>query len=88
MHRRRSRLVAGYLAVTCAIAAAPAAAGTGKPTVQPQLLDDAQIQPLSATVGGADVVPTTRTVPHWFGSTLDPHDDLNRWGFTVPAPGC
>src|SRR5215469_11441347 len=43
---------------------------------QPQVIDDSQLHALSATIGGASVLPTTRTVRHWFGSTLDPHDGV------------
>jgi len=31
---------------------------------------------LTTTVGGAEVLNTTLTVPHWFGSTLDPHNGV------------
>jgi hypothetical protein len=33
-------------------------------------------QALTTTVGGAEVLNTTLTVPHWFGSTLDPHNGV------------
>jgi hypothetical protein len=37
------------------------------------IIDDSQLHALT-TIGGANVLPTTRTVPHWWGSTLDPHN--------------
>ena len=41
---------------------------------KPAIIDDSQLRALTTTVGGAKVLPTTRTVPHWWGSTLDPHN--------------
>lgn len=41
-------------------------------TPQIQVIDDSQLMAMTTTVGGADVLPTTRTVAHWWGSTLDP----------------
>ena len=40
----------------------------------PQVIADSQLQALTTTIGGASVLPTTRTIPHWWGSTLDPHN--------------
>ena len=49
---------------------------------QPQVIDDSQLHALSATIGGASVLPTTRTVQHWFGSTLDPHNGVT-YGYNM-----
>jgi hypothetical protein len=49
---------------------------------EPQVIDDSQMQALTTTVGGASVLPTTRTVPHWFGSTLDPHNGIT-YGYNM-----
>src|SRR5258708_10728697 len=49
---------------------------------QPQVVDDSQLKALSTTIGGATVLPTTRTVPHWFGSTLDPHNGIT-YGYNM-----
>ena len=46
------------------------------------MLDDATLKALSTTEGGADVLPTTRTVPHWFGSTTDPHNSVT-YGYNM-----
>jgi hypothetical protein len=48
----------------------------------PQLINDAQLKALSATIGGADVLPTTRTIPHWWGSTLDPNNGIT-YGYNM-----
>jgi hypothetical protein len=49
---------------------------------EPQLIDDSQLQALSTTVGGASVLPTTRTIPHWWASTLDPHNGIT-YGYNM-----
>ncbi len=49
---------------------------------QTQVIDDSQLHALSTTIGGASVLPTTRTVQHWFGSTLDPHDGVT-YGYNM-----
>jgi hypothetical protein len=49
---------------------------------QPQVIDDSQLKALSTTIGGATVLPTTRTVPHWFGSTLDPDNGIT-YGYNM-----
>ena len=46
------------------------------------MLDDATLKALSTTEGGADVLPTTRTVAHWFGSTTDPHNSVT-YGYNM-----
>lgn len=55
-----------------------AAAGT----VQPLPIDDSQLHALSMTTAGATVLPTTRTIPHWFGSMLDPSNGVT-YGFNM-----
>src|ERR1700741_16719 len=43
---------------------------------QPPAIDDSQLHAFSTTIGGASVLSTTRTVQHWSGSTLDPHNGV------------
>jgi hypothetical protein len=45
-------------------------------------IDDAALQPKTVTIGGAPVLPTTRTVAHWWGSTLDPHNGVT-YGYNM-----
>src|ERR1700692_2548050 len=49
---------------------------------QPQVIDDSQLHVRSITIGGASVLSTTRTVQHWFGSTLDPHNGVT-YGYNM-----
>ena len=74
-------LFLGVVAVIAAVLtwAASAASGTA---VKPQVIDDSQLQALTTTIGGASVLPTTRTIPHWWGSTLDPHNGVT-YGYNM-----
>ena len=73
-------IVANMLAASPA-AAMPAGAAPSSVPVMP----DSAMQVLSITMGGASVLPTTRTVPHWWGSTLDPADGVTYGYNTVGA---
>jgi hypothetical protein len=55
----------------------PLSALAQKPTI-----DDSQLKALTTTIGGANVLPTTRTVPHWWGSTLDPDNGIT-YGYNM-----
>jgi hypothetical protein len=59
-----------------------AAVGQNAPTFQPQVIDDSKLKALSTTIGGATVLPTTRTIPHWWGSTLDPNNGVT-YGYNM-----
>src|SRR6516164_488763 len=48
----------------------------------PPVIDDEQMQVLTTTIGGAQVLQTTNTVPHWFGSTLDPNNGVT-YGYNI-----
>ena len=50
----------------------PASAAPSTPPVIP----DASLKAMFSTIGGADVLPTTRTVAHWFGQTTDPNNGV------------
>jgi hypothetical protein len=49
---------------------------------QPQLIDDSQLNASTTTLGGARLQPTTRTLAHWFGQTLNPHDGVT-YGYNM-----
>src|SRR6201994_687727 len=49
---------------------------------QPQVIDDSQMKALTTTIGGANPLPTTRTVQHWFGSTLNPNNGVT-YGYNM-----
>jgi hypothetical protein len=46
------------------------------------IIDDATLKAMTTTIGGASVVPTTRTIAHWWGSTVDPHNGIT-YGYNM-----
>jgi hypothetical protein len=70
------------LAIAAAFVAVISASASADGSVEPQLISDSQLQALTTTQGGADVLPTTRTVAHWHGQTLNPHDGVT-YGYNM-----
>ena len=50
--------------------------------IKPLPISDAQLQMMTTTMGGASVQPTTRTIAHWWGSSLDPHNGVT-YGYNM-----
>ncbi|HEX6543561.1 MAG TPA: hypothetical protein VF040_17515, partial [Ktedonobacterales bacterium] len=48
----------------------------------PQVIDDATLKAMYTSMGGADVLPTTRTIAHWHGQTLDPSNGVT-YGYNM-----
>lgn len=70
-------LIAG---ATAAVAAtfAPAVATAGTSPAGPHVIsDDALTARTTVVDGGAKVLPTTRTVAHWYGHTVDPNNGVD-----------
>jgi hypothetical protein len=65
-------------AVAALVASSVSASGSASPIV----IDDSQMQASTITVGGASPLSTDRTVQHWFGSTLDPHNGVT-YGYNM-----
>jgi hypothetical protein len=63
--------------VTLVGLALSAQSGPAVPTIS-----DSALQPMTTTIGGAPVLPTTRTVAHWWGSTVDPHNGVT-YGYNM-----
>jgi hypothetical protein len=57
-------------------------AGIAAAQLQPQVIDDSQLRALSTTIGGASPLSTARTVQHWFGMTVDPHNGVT-YGYNM-----
>ena len=70
------------LLVTLMGAAALSATLAPELRADPPVLGDDQMQELTTTIGGAQVLQTTRTVIHWFGSTLDPNNGVT-YGYNM-----
>jgi len=49
---------------------------------EPQVIDDGKLKAVSTAEGGANVLPSTRTVAHWFGTATNPHDKIT-YGFNM-----
>jgi len=47
-----------------------------------RVISDDQLKAMYTTMGGAAVLPTTRTVAHWWGSTLDPNNGVT-YGYNM-----
>ena len=76
MRSLKLAMLLGLVIILAAVIMPTAFAASGTATVQPQVIDDSQIQALTTTIGGASVLPTTRTIPHWFGQTLNPQNGV------------
>jgi hypothetical protein len=73
--------VAALVAIAGALSVVSANVGAAAPAAI-QIINDATLQALSTTIGGASPLPTTRTVQHWFGQTLDPSDGIT-YGYNM-----
>jgi hypothetical protein len=67
-----------------AVVAIAAAFLTGGASASSSVLvvKDSSISPSTTTIGGAKALSTTKTVEHWFGTALDPHNGVT-YGFNM-----
>lgn len=72
-------LLLGILAAAAAVSV-PAAGAAGSASVP--VMPDASLNPSTTTFGGAGVLNTTVTVPHWWGSTADPSNGVT-YGYNM-----
>jgi hypothetical protein len=77
MRRTIAAVAVAVAAAAAMLAGSAATAGSG-----PATLDDATMKASSTTVGGAPVLPTTRTVDHWWGSSTDPTNGVT-YGYNM-----
>jgi len=80
MRKRKLFLACALSSVLVAVVATTASGGT--PSINPQVLDDSDLKAMTTTIGGADVLPSTRTVPHWFGQTVNPDNGVT-YGYNM-----
>jgi len=76
----RLRLVGAAIVIGLTTSLQLASAATA--TAEPRPIDDSQLKAATTTIGGASVLPTTRTIQHWFGSTTDPHNGVT-YGYNM-----
>ena len=77
--------VMGIVTIAVLSGSSGVSAQRGTPTVTPTPIDDSQLQVSFTTVGGVDgasILRTTRTIPHWWGATLDPQDGIT-YGYNI-----
>ncbi len=82
MALRKLGLLLGVVLVIAVVVSSAASAAGSTATVQPQVISDASLQAKTTTIGGAKPLSTTRTVAHWFGSTLDPNNGVT-YGYNM-----
>jgi hypothetical protein len=82
MTLRKPGLLLGVVLVIAVVVSSAASAAGSTATVQPQVISDANLQAQTTTIGGAKPLSTTRTVAHWFGSTLDPNNGVT-YGYNM-----
>jgi hypothetical protein len=73
MRHRAFRLVGAALVTACTLVLSSTAAQADQP---PQPIDDDAIHPITVSFGGADPLPTSRTVKHWRGEEKNPDNDI------------
>jgi hypothetical protein len=70
------------LAVLSVVTALWVISAQAAPAAEPQVISDDALKASFTTLGGASVLPTTRTVAHWFGQTLDPNNGIT-YGYNM-----
>src|SRR3954452_11337249 len=75
-------LAAGTTATASTHSTTSTTGTTSTSATEPQVIDDADLKAESITMGGASVLPTTRTIPHWFGKTTDPSNGVT-YGYNM-----
>src|SRR4051794_29986728 len=76
---RSSRFVIRIAAILMILVVA---LGIQTASAAPPVISDAALKAMFTTIGGAPVLPTTRTVAHWWGSALDPHNGVT-YGYNM-----
>ena len=79
MRYRKFGLLLGLALIAVAVVGT-ASASSSKSSIP--VISDSSLKALSTTVGGAGILPTTRTVAHWWGSSLDPHNNVT-YGYNM-----
>jgi hypothetical protein len=80
---RKKILIAVAAVAVAGAAALIAVTGTASAgTTNPVVVDDSAVSASTTTMGGASVLPTDRTVAHFFGSAANPSDGIT-YGFNM-----
>ncbi len=73
--------VVAMAAAAVALVAASVSVAAGSSSAI-QVISDSQLHAMTSTIGGATPLATDRTVAHWSGSTLDPHNGVT-YGYNM-----
>jgi hypothetical protein len=82
MARSRISTISLAAAIVAVVAIAGTAGAASPASSGIRVIKDSDLRPHSVAVGGASVLPTTRTVQHWHGSTVDPHNGVT-YGYNM-----
>src|SRR5262252_4019976 len=83
MRYRKLGLLLGLAVIAVAVVGTASAASSRSSTTSIPVIQDSQLQANFTEIGGgADVLPTTRTIPHWWGSTTNPNDGIT-YGYNM-----
>jgi len=81
MKHRRLGLLVGFALIAIAVVGTASAASSSKSAIP--VIKDSQLKASFTTIGGgADPLPTTRTIQHWWGSTTNPDDGIT-YGYNM-----
>lgn len=81
MRHRKLGLLLGLAIVAVAVIGTASAASGGKSSAVP-VIADSQLSATDTTVGGAQPLPTDRTIPHWYGTTFNPDNGVT-YGYNM-----
>src|SRR5579864_4077778 len=82
MRYRKLGLLLGLAVIAIAVVGTASAASGGSTSSIPVIPDSQLHANFTEIGGGSQPLPTARTIPHWFGSTLDPHDGIT-YGYSM-----
>ena len=83
MRYRKLGLLLGLAVIAVAVVGTASAASSRSSTTSIPVIQDSQLQANFTEIGGgADVLPTMRTIPHWWGSTTNPNDGIT-YGYNM-----
>jgi hypothetical protein len=81
MRYRKFVLLLGLAAIAIAVVGTASAASGGNASSIPRIADS-QLQANFTEIGGSQLLPTDRTVPHWFGTSVNPHNGIT-YGYSM-----
>jgi hypothetical protein len=81
MRYRKLGLLLGLAVIAIAVVGTASAASGGSKSSIP-VIADSQLQANFTEIGGSQLLPTDRTIPHWFGTSIDPNNGVT-YGYSM-----